>query len=98
MSDATPHAMRRALARAEAGKALSVDEAEALLSARGEALERLMARRTTFVIGHRLSTIIRADKIVVLDRGRVAEIGTHAELLARGGTYQRIYQDQLIPT
>ena len=80
-----------------------LDEATSALDAeteRGiqEALERLMARRTTFVIGHRLSTVFRADKIVVLDRGRVAEIGTHAELLARGGTYQRIYQDQLIPT
>jgi len=62
-----------------------------------EALEPLMARRTTFVIGHRLSTVVRADKIVVLERGRVAEVGTHAELLARGGVYQRIYQDQLIP-
>ncbi len=79
-----------------------LDEATSALDAETEraiqeALERLMAHRTTFVIGHRLSTIIRADKIVVLERGRVADIGTHAELLARGGAYQRIYQDQLIP-
>jgi subfamily B ATP-binding cassette protein MsbA len=79
-----------------------LDEATSALDAETEreiqdALERLMAHRTTFVIGHRLSTVVRADKIVVLEHGAVVEVGTHAELLARSGTYQRIYQDQLIP-
>jgi subfamily B ATP-binding cassette protein MsbA len=78
-----------------------LDEATSALDAETErgiqdALERLMAHRTTFVIGHRLSTIMRSDKIVVLERGVVMEMGTHAELLARSGTYQRIYQDQMI--
>jgi len=80
-----------------------LDEATSALDAETEreiqdALERLMVHRTTFVIGHRLSTIIRADQIVVLDGGAVVEIGTHAELLARDGAYHRIYQTQLIPT
>jgi len=79
-----------------------LDEATSALDAETEreiqdALERLMAHRTTFVIGHRLSTVVRADRIVVLEGGMVVEMGTHAELLARSGTYQRIYQDQLIP-
>src|SRR5205823_8978260 len=52
-----------------------------------EALERLSEGRTTIAIAHRLSTVRDADQIVVLDRGRVAEIGTHLELLARGGRY-----------
>jgi ATP-binding cassette subfamily B protein/subfamily B ATP-binding cassette protein MsbA len=52
-----------------------------------EALERLMAGRTTLVIAHRLSTIRRADHIVVVDAGRIVETGTHSELLAAGGRY-----------
>jgi ATP-binding cassette subfamily B protein/subfamily B ATP-binding cassette protein MsbA len=55
-----------------------------------EALERLMAGRTTLVIAHRLSTVRRADRIIVLDAGRVAETGTHAELLAAGGRYAHL--------
>jgi ABC-type multidrug transport system fused ATPase/permease subunit len=55
-----------------------------------EALERLMAGRTTLVIAHRLSTVRRADRIVVLEAGRVAESGTHAELLVAGGRYAQL--------
>jgi ABC-type multidrug transport system fused ATPase/permease subunit len=59
-----------------------------------EALDRLMVGRTTFIIAHRLSTIRRADRILVLDEGRVLERGTHAELLNRGGLYSQLYRIQ----
>jgi ATP-binding cassette subfamily B protein/subfamily B ATP-binding cassette protein MsbA len=60
-----------------------------------EALERLMVGRTTFLIAHRLSTLRQADRIVVIDRGRVVEVGTEVELLARGGLYAQLHEVQM---
>jgi ABC-type multidrug transport system fused ATPase/permease subunit len=56
----------------------------------------LMEGRTTVVIAHRLSTVRNADKIVVLDRGAIAETGTHEELLARRGVYRKLYDLQFL--
>jgi ABC-type multidrug transport system fused ATPase/permease subunit len=55
-----------------------------------------MEKRTVIVIAHRLSTIRRADKIVVLDRGKIAEIGTHDDLINQGGIYQRLHEMQFL--
>jgi ATP-binding cassette subfamily B protein len=72
----------------------SVDtQTEKLIQA---ALDTLMEGRTTFVIAHRLSTVRRADVILVMDKGRIVERGTHAELLAAGGLYKEIHDLQLI--
>jgi ATP-binding cassette subfamily B protein len=60
-----------------------------------QALEKLMEKRTTFIIAQRLSTVKRADVILVLDQGKIVEWGKHAELLAHGGLYQEIYELQL---
>jgi len=93
---------RIAIARAilKDPRVLILDEATSALDNRSEgvvqeALERLMVGRTTIVIAHRLTTVERADKIVVLDAGRVVEEGAHGELLARGGLYQRLYTRDL---
>jgi ATP-binding cassette subfamily B protein len=60
-----------------------------------QALEVLMRGRTTFVVASRLRTVKSADQIIVLDRGQIAERGTHESLLARGGLYSRLYDVQL---
>ena len=92
---------RVAIARAVARNApiLLLDEATSALDAESEkhvqeALDRLSADRTTIVIAHRLSTIRRADKIVVMQDGRVIDEGRHDELLARGGVYARLHELQ----
>jgi ATP-binding cassette, subfamily B, bacterial MsbA len=92
---------RLAIARAILKNApiLILDEATSALDAESEmlvqqALNNLMAGRTTIVIAHRLSTVRRADRIVVLDAGRVVEMGAHHELLRRDGVYRRLYELQ----
>lgn len=78
---------------------LILDEATSALDSRSETLIRealagLLVGRTSLVIAHRLSTILQADRILVLDRGGLVEQGNHAELLARGGIYSRLYEEQ----
>jgi len=78
---------------------LILDEATAALDSESEnlihdALRRLMRGRTTFIIAHRLSTVVNADRIVVLDDGRLCDVGRHEELLARGGVYAQLYAEQ----
>jgi subfamily B ATP-binding cassette protein MsbA len=92
---------RLAIARAMLKDApiLVLDEATSALDTEAErhiqaALEELMQHRTTLVIAHRLSTIEHADRIVVLDRGRIVEQGGHSDLLARGGYYAKLHRMQ----
>src|SRR5205085_3647294 len=92
---------RIAIARALLKNApiLILDEATSHLDTESEvlvqrALQNLMSHRTVIVIAHRLSTIRRADKIVVIDRGRISETGAHEDLISQGGIYQRLHELQ----
>ncbi len=93
---------RLAIARAILAdpKLLILDEATSNLDTDSErliqqSLARLMRGRTNFVIAHRLSTISRADLIVVIENGRISQIGTHAELMSRGGKYRAMVEQQI---
>jgi ATP-binding cassette, subfamily B, bacterial MsbA len=94
---------RLAIARALLKNApiLILDEATSELDTESEALVQkalgnLMAGRTVLVIAHRLTTVRRSDRIVVLDRGTISEIGTHEDLVTRGGIYQRLHELQFV--
>jgi len=96
---------RIALARAVLSdpRILVLDEATSAVDAESEALiqealARLTHGRTTFVIAHRMSTVRRADRIVVMEQGRIVEEGRHEELLARAGSYRRLFAEQLFDT
>jgi subfamily B ATP-binding cassette protein MsbA len=91
-------AIARALLRDP--RILILDEATSSLDAESEsavqeALNRLLQGRTAFIIAHRLSTIRDANRILVMDQGRVVEQGTHAQLMAAGGLYRALYETQL---
>ena len=80
-------------------KILVLDEATSNLDSESErliqeALKRVMQKRTSIVIAHRLSTILAADQILVIDRGKIVESGTHPELVDLDGLYSHLYQTQ----
>jgi ABC-type multidrug transport system fused ATPase/permease subunit len=76
-----------------------LDEATSSLDSESErlveqAMQELLRGRSTLIIAHRLSTVLRADRVVVIERGRVVEEGRHAELITREGTYSKLYRGQ----
>jgi len=80
-------------------RVLVLDEATSHLDSQSEALiqdalEKIMHNRTSIVIAHRLSTILAADQILVMDRGRIVEQGTHSDLVERNGLYAQLYETQ----
>ncbi|HSV74383.1 MAG TPA: ABC transporter ATP-binding protein [Chthonomonadales bacterium] len=92
---------RLAIARAALTnpRILILDDATSALDSRTEArvqesLERIMKGRTSFIIAHRLSTVVNADRIVVMEGGRIVDVGSHAELVARPGVYRNLYDEQ----
>jgi ATP-binding cassette subfamily B protein len=94
---------RVAIARAvlKDPKILILDEATSALDAESEhlvkeALDRLMQGRTTLIIAHRLSTVMGADRVIVLDAGRIVQSGDHASLLAQDGLYRRLVERQFV--
>ncbi len=94
---------RVAIARAilKNPKILILDEATSSLDNRSEsliqeALEALMAQRTTFIVAHRLSTIHKADQIIVLDKGRIVEAGQHEDLMSQKGLYHTLYMTKML--
>jgi ATP-binding cassette, subfamily B, bacterial len=100
----TGQRQRIAIARAVLRNApiLLLDEATSALDAESEtlvqrALDKIMEGRTTLVIAHRLATVMRADRILVLDKGRLVEEGTHQSLVGSGGIYKRLAELQFVP-
>src|SRR5207247_8912541 len=99
LAGAPPQRLAPARAVRKSAPILIFDDATSSLNYEAEkqiqkALEKLTAGRTVIAIAHRLSTVLSADQIVVMDCGRIKEIGTHSELLEKSGYYRRLYDHQ----